>query len=98
MGPKLAREIETSFINFDKYTKKCEITQPECSVTINEPQISLKTNKSPGYGENSIHFVGTQFFGLGVSKHFGLGMPKLFSSKILLKNMIEYICFIAFEQ
>ena len=33
---KLARDIDTSSVNFDKYVSKCNITLPECPVNINE--------------------------------------------------------------
>ena len=36
IGPKLARGIELSSVKFDKYIGKCNITQPEFPVIINE--------------------------------------------------------------
>ena len=36
IGPKLAREVETSSIKFEMYIDDCNITRPEFPVTINE--------------------------------------------------------------
>ena len=60
IGPKLARVIEISLIRFDRYIGKCNITQPECLVTINELKdafYSLKNNKNPGYDEVSFNVL-----------------------------------------
>ena len=57
---KLARDIDTSSVNFDKYISKCNITLPECPMNINElkdPFFSLKTPEIPRFDEVSFNVV-----------------------------------------
>ena len=57
---KLARDIDTSSVNFDKYVSKCNITLPECPVNINElkdPCFSPKTHEIPRYNKVSFNIV-----------------------------------------
>ena len=60
IGPKLAKNIQKSSINFESFMKTCDRTQAESSLTINELKdafFSLKINKSPGYDEISFNVV-----------------------------------------
>ena len=57
---KLARDIDTSSVNFDKYISKCNITLPECPMNINELKdqfFSLKTHEIPRFDEVSFNVV-----------------------------------------
>lgn len=57
---KLARDIYTSSVNFDKCISKCNITLPECLMNVNElkdPFFSLKTHEIPRYDEVSFNVV-----------------------------------------
>ena len=52
--------MKHSSINFDDYIDKCNVTQPECSLTINELKDSSfypKSNKSPGCDEVSFNVI-----------------------------------------
>ena len=52
IGPKLAKNIQKSSINFESFMKTCDSTQAESALTINELKdafFSLQINKSPGY-------------------------------------------------
>ena len=60
IGPKLAKNIQKSSINFESFMKTCDSTQAESALTINELKdafFSLKINKSPGYDEISFNVV-----------------------------------------
>ena len=60
IGPKLAKNIQKSSLNFESFMKTCDSTQAESTLTINELKdafFSLKTNESPGYDEISFNVV-----------------------------------------
>ena len=60
MGPKLAKNIQKSSINFEIFMKTCDSTQAESALKINEQKdalFSLQINKSPGYDETSFNVV-----------------------------------------
>ena len=66
IGPKLAKDIDTSTKGFNEYIKKHDTTQPEKVKSENELKdtfFSLKTNKSAGYDDisfNVVELCGTQ--------------------------------------
>ena len=60
IGPKLAKNIELSSIDFRSYIKERESVQSECDLTVNELKeafFSLKINKSSGYDGISFNVV-----------------------------------------
>ena len=60
IGPKLAKNIQKSSINFESFMKTCDSTQAESALTINELKdafFSLQINKSPGYDKISFNVV-----------------------------------------
>ena len=60
IGPKLAKNIEVSSIDFRSYIKEHESVQSECDLTVNELKeafFSLKINKSSGYDGISFNVV-----------------------------------------
>ena len=60
IGPKLAKNIQQSSVNFESFMKTCDSTQAERAFTINELKdtfFSLQINKSPGYDEISFNVV-----------------------------------------
>ena len=65
IGPKLAKNIQKSSINFESFMKTCDSTEAESALTINELKdafFSLKINKSPGFDEIGFN-VGKNCFG-----------------------------------
>ena len=64
IGPKLAKDIDTSTKGFNEYIKKHDTTQPEKVKSENELKytfFSLKTNKSAGYDDISFNVVRKYF-------------------------------------
>ena len=60
IGPKLAKNTQTSPSNFESFMETCDTTLTEISLTINELKdafFSLKTNKSAGYDDISFNVV-----------------------------------------
>ena len=59
IGPKLAKNIEVSSIDFRSYIKEHESVQSEGDLTVNEFEafFSLKINKSSGYNGISFNVV-----------------------------------------
>ena len=60
IGPKLAKEIETSTIKFEDYLEQCNTILPDNPVSINELKdafFPLQINKSPGYDGISFNVV-----------------------------------------
>ena len=60
IGPKLAKNIQKSAINFESFMKICDSRQAERALTINELKdafFSLQINKIPGYDEISFNVV-----------------------------------------
>ena len=60
IGPKLAKTIQESSLNFASFIEKCNSTQAESTLTVNELKeafFSLKINKSPGYDDISFNVV-----------------------------------------
>ena len=60
IGPKLAKTIQESSLNFASFIEKCNSTQAESTLTVNELKeafFSLKINKSPSYDDLSFNVV-----------------------------------------
>ena len=60
IGPVLVEEIPTASRTFESFLNKIDTTIPAVPVIINELKeafISLKTNKSPGYGKVSANVI-----------------------------------------
>ena len=60
IGPKLAKDIEMSSIDFRSYIKEHESVQSECDLTVDELKeafFSLKIDKSLGYDGISFNVV-----------------------------------------
>ena len=81
IGPKLAKNIEVSSIDFRSYFKEHETVQSECDLTVNELKeafFSLKINKSSGYDRFSFNVVKNCFGSLikALMNIFNLSLAK----------------------
>ena len=87
IGPKLAKNIEVSTINFKSYVKEHQNVQSECDLTVNELKafFSLKINESSGYYGISFNIAKNCFGPLIKPLIFSICLWQKESSQMTLK-------------